>query len=169
MPSGLNQKQCEGYLIWLDSTYQPKTVQGYLYPECTWSQWLRHSNKQWLICLLFFRSHQLLCRWDTGLKSHPKDWRSPWIDLHTSIYKDSSLTFTKNSLLLFLGFTAQVTLLRSCQAIHIHTHLSWAGLDLISAHTLASNWQMPFLDQEKGQNVWESISWSISIKGPSPG
>ena len=57
------------------------------------------------------------------------------------------------------GFTAQSVLLRSCWASQlIYSHCSWAVLGLLSgepvlsAHTFASNWQLPFLNQWKGGN-----------------
>ena len=57
------------------------------------------------------------------------------------------------------GFTAQSVLLRSCWASQlIYSHCSWAVLGLLSgepvlsAHTFASNWQLPFLNQRKGGN-----------------
>ena len=51
--------------------------------------------------------------------------------------------------ILFHGFTAQSTLLRSCQASQLtfYTVPGQAQSSLLSTHNFASNWQLPFLNQ----------------------
>ena len=54
---------------------------------------------------------------------------------------------------LFWGFMAQSTLLRSCRNIQLtYPHCSWAGClsgwPVLSGHTFASNWQLPYLNQQ---------------------
>ena len=53
-----------------------------------------------------------------------------------------------------VSFTAQWMLLRSCQAGQLtYSHISWEGLVLWAVtHTFASNWQLPFLNQQDGDN-----------------
>ena len=80
-------------------------------------------------------------------KQYPtKWWRHPTIH-HSKIYM----------VVVVLVFYGLSTLLRSFRAWLTYPHYSWANLlgslPVLSAQSLASNWQLPFLNQQrKGEN-----------------
>ena len=62
--------------------------------------------------------------------------------------------------------TVKVMLSRSVNLLTF----SWAGLILVSGkqvlcvHTFTSNWQLPFLNWQRGENDHRNISWLISME-----
>ena len=96
------------------------------------------------------------------------EWAAPWdfqqFDILTSV--DSDELF----ICLFALRPKSTAMVIAGRSVHLTTLFSWASLNkqLTSnrAHTLACNWQQPFMnDSAEGRRMTlEIISWSISTK-----